>query len=310
MTKPLFELSEQIRQSGAIGPAETLALRRLVWPDGEIGREEANVLFELNDVGHDRSPEWVEFFVNAICAHVVTQTEPRGYVSEEDADWLIRRIDHDGRLDSMIELELIAEILERAKNAPDRLKNYALQQIEHAVVHGDGPTRDGSRYVAGSINGAEVALLHRILYARAGHGPAAVSRDEADMLFRIKDATVDGNNAPEWQTLFVNALRQHLLESQAYAALSRGEAARLESFMDDNRPNIGGFFGRMAKSALSGDFVEALRAEHHTPTSEVADDMVIDKREQEWLQAKIDADQNLDRYERALLKALAEEDWA
>ena len=64
---------------------------------------------------------------------------PRGYVSEENAAWLIARIDHDGRVDTLSELELLVKVLETALNAPASLKDYALRQIEDAVLSGTGP---------------------------------------------------------------------------------------------------------------------------------------------------------------------------
>ena len=35
------------------------------------------------------SREWVDFFVEAITAYLVEQAEPRGYVSDENAEWRI-----------------------------------------------------------------------------------------------------------------------------------------------------------------------------------------------------------------------------
>lgn len=98
MTRPLDDVSAMIAQSRALGPDETLALRRVVWPDGRISANEAAILFELNRASSAPSSEWVDFFVEAITAYVVEQAETRGYVSDENADWLIAAIDQDGRV--------------------------------------------------------------------------------------------------------------------------------------------------------------------------------------------------------------------
>lgn len=300
MTLPLDDVTAMIAQTRALGPDETLALRRAVWPDGEISAQEANILFELNRSCSAPSAEWVDFFVEAITAFLVEQAEPRGYVSDENAAWLMQAIDHDGRVDTLAELELLVKVIERAENVPDRLKAYALDQIRQAVLHGDGPTRCGDGLQPGTIGTSEVRLLRRVLYAAGGDAPAHISRAEAELLFAIKDATLDGANAPEWQTLFVQAISLHLMTNQRFRALTRQDAQRLHAFMADTSSGIGSFFGRMAGSF---DRATAVAAE---ADSEPAPEDGLTASEQAWLQAKVSEDGKLDPLERALLKALVE----
>ncbi|WP_017670870.1 hypothetical protein [Blastomonas sp. AAP53] len=300
MTKPLDDVTAMIAQARSLGPDETLALRRVVWPDGQITPQEAGILFELNRTSTAPSAEWVDFFVEAITAYLVEQAEPRGYVSEGNAAWLMQAIDHDGRVDTLAELELLVKVIERAENVPDSLKFYALEQIRHAVLHGEGPTRCGNGLAPGTIGTAEVRLLRRVLYAAGGAAPAHINRAEAELLFDIKNATLHGQNAPEWQTLFVQALSLHLLTDQRFEALSHRDAARLHAFMADTSSSVGRFFGRMASSLV--DSAPAAR----TPEPEAASEPDLSEREQDWLQAMVDADGALDPLERALLKALAE----
>lgn len=304
MTKPLDDVTAMIAQARVLGPDETLAMRRTVWPDGQISAQEAGILFELNRVSHAPSREWVDFFVEAITAYLVEQAEPRGYVSDENAAWLMQAIDHDGKVDTLAELELLVKVIERAENVPDSLKAYALVQIKRAVLHGDGPTRCGESLTPGSIGTSEVRLLRRVLYAAGGHAPAHISRAEAAVLFDIKDATQGGHNSPEWQTLFVQAVSLHLLTDQRFRALSRQDAARLHAFMEDTSSGIGSFFGRMARSLV--DRTPTAPAQKPQTAPEAAPEAGLSQREQDWLQAMVDGDGQLDPLERALLKALAD----
>ena len=92
-----------------------------------------------------------------------------------------------------------------------------------------------------------------MLFAQASDGPGLISTAEADMLFRLKDATLDAANAPEWTTFFVQAVGNHLMAHSDYHPLSRDRAAQLEDFMNDTHVSIGGFFGRMlAAGPMSG----------------------------------------------------------
>lgn len=300
MTRPLDDISAMIAQARTLGPEETLALRRAIWPDGQVSAQEAGILFELNRVSSSPSPEWVDFFVEAITAYLIEQVEPRGYVSDENASWLMRAIDHDGRVDTLAELELLVKVVERAENVPASLKRYALAQISHAVLHGDGPTRCGNGLKPGSIGTAEVRMLRRVLYATGGCGPAHISRSEAELLFQIKDATLNGDNAPEWQSLFIQALSLNLMTEQRFEALSRDEASRLDAFMADTSTSMGGFLGRMARSLIEKP-QPLRRCDPDAPAQTGLTDHA-----QDWLQAMVDSDGQLDPLERALLKALAE----
>ena len=145
MTAPFLSLAAELKAKAALAPADILSLRRICWPDGRIDPAEADAIFDLNEGLKSADREWVDFFVEAMTDYVVRQAAPAGYVDEGKAHWLIARIDRDGRVDSLGELELLIKVLENATNVPDSLKNYALSQIEAAVLTGAGPTRDGER---------------------------------------------------------------------------------------------------------------------------------------------------------------------
>jgi len=264
MTINFPELARQAAADGVITAEEVLGLRRAAWPDGQIDQTEAEAILAINEVIAAKSPEWIDFLVEAVGEHVLNGTEPKGYVTDATADWLIARLDRDGRLDSAAELELLVHVLEKALGTPDRLKTYALEQIERAVLTGEGPTRDASTLgsdtlSAASITEAECRLLRRVIFASGGDRPAAVSQVEAEMLFRIKDATLEAPNAAEWQRLFVQGVGNYLQGWTGGHAISRDRAAQLEGFMNDTAGGLGGFFSRMSRVG-AGDFRAAAQA--------------------------------------------------
>lgn len=309
MTAPMLDLTTQLKAKAAISADDTLALRRIVWRDGAIDPAEADAIFDLNTAIKATSREWVDFFVEAMKQYVVHQQAPVGFVDDAKAAWLMARIDSDGFVDSLGELELLVEVMEDATAVPASLQAYALRQIEAIVLTGSGPTRRGGSLQAGSIEAAEVVLLRRMLFAQASDGPAMISRTEADMLFRIKDATLGAANAPEWQTLFVQAVGNHLMAHSDYHPLARDEAARLDAFMDDTHVSIAGFFGKMAHAGLGGGFGAAFAAKPVAVDRDaaIAADRAVTSEERAWLQARIEADTKLDPLEKALLTFLSEE---
>lgn len=307
MTMQFRDIAAQAAADGTISAEEIAALRAAGWSDGRMEPEEAESLFSANEHITAPSPEWADFFVEALGEFVINTVEPHGYIDQAMADELVSRIDRDGRLDSLAELELVVRVLEKASSAPDSLKRYALRQVEQAVLHGEGPTRHGTLDAKG-INAAECALLRRLIFASAGDRPAAVSKAEAEMLFRLKDATLHEANSPEWERLFVQGVANYLLGFESPEPLSRERAAELEAFMNAPAQGISGFFGRMAKAdvnanvgAAFGSLLDLGSAAGPEPSAPA-----IDGVEELWLRDLIDADDELDELEKALLAFIAE----
>ena len=72
------------------------SLRRAVYNDGVAEPGEVERLFAIDEGASDFDPSWPVLFVEAVTDYLVGQVEPLGYISEENADWLIDRIASDG----------------------------------------------------------------------------------------------------------------------------------------------------------------------------------------------------------------------
>ncbi|MEO9461872.1 MAG: hypothetical protein ABJ242_03965 [Marinomonas sp.] len=312
MSMQFVKLAEQAAQDGKIDTSELLSLRQMSWGDGAIHRGEAEAIFALNNTLTLRDNAWVDFFVEAIGEFVLNGTEPRGVCDDAEARWMIDQVDHDGKLESMAELELLVRVIERAQNVPDILKHFTLKHIEQAVLTGKGPTRDGGDLAACHISTAECALMRRVIFASGGHGPAAVSRYDAEMLFRLKDATLNKDNALDWQQLFVDGVANYVKGfALKNAQLSHERVKELESFVADNRVNMGRFFGQMARELpntanhIGKVFGKKAPRESYTDL-EAAGNQVTDN-EAKWLDSMVQVDGEVDALERALLDRIADE---
>ncbi|MER9459836.1 hypothetical protein NKI80_08015 [Mesorhizobium sp. M0387] len=289
---------------------DVVMLRREVFADGVVTRGEAEALFALDATATDKCPQWPEFFVEAVTDYIVHQEKPAGYISEDNAGWLIQTISRDGMVDSVTELELLVHVLERAKSSPGRLSAYALEQVANAVVDGKGPLMLGGALVPGLVAKAEVDLLRRILHAYGGDGNIAITRVEAEVLFQINEQTAATHNDPSWNDLFVKALANFVMCSAGYEAPTRDVALRRDSFLDQVEPEIGGFFSRMVSGGLAG-IMEAYRSpgdiEAEWESKNRAAEALarraetIDASEAKWLADRIGTDRPLRDNERALL---------
>lgn len=297
------EFAAQAVADGRIAPEEIAVLRQLGWAEGRIDPDEAEALFATNEALVEAGRDWCEFFAEALSQFIVNTVEPHGYVDPEMADELVARIDRDGRVYSLAELELLVHVLELATSVPASLRTYALQQIEAAVAHGEGPTRSGELAVGG-INTTEVALLRRMIFATGSENPASVSKAEAELLFRLKDAALYEPNAPEWQELFVQGVANYLLGFAHGDALSAERAAELEAFMQAEGAGIGGFLARMLTSDVEDTFGSLLggaEADEHDWDAEAEIAAELTTAEADWLRDRLDADEELDDYEKALI---------
>lgn len=309
MTVHYDEFAAQAAAEGVLDAAEILELHGEAWRDGRIDPEEAETLFLANEQLANPDPEWTDFFVEALSHFIVNTVEPQGYVDQEMADELLARIDRDGRVDSIAELELVVRVLEKSTSTPPNLRAYVLNQLENAVVHGEGPTRHGALALQG-VNPIEASLLRRAIFAPGSERPAGVSKAEAEMLFRIKDAALHEPNSPEWQKLFVQGVANFLLGFSGDEPLSAERAAELEVFMNDQGAGIGGFLGRMLKADVEEGFASLLGGDDHPGTDwdeEVEAAAQLTPDEADWLRDRLDADEDLDDYEKALIAFIDEE---
>ena len=90
-------------------------LKREVFASREVSRESADELFAVVRAEMDNAPEWKEFFVDMIAEHVVRQSEPFGVVNDEQAVWLLARVDE---CKSVEALAALVNVLAEARSVP------------------------------------------------------------------------------------------------------------------------------------------------------------------------------------------------
>lgn len=297
MSFSFSDFQAALKSGHRVTPEDVLGVRRAIWPDGRVSDTEAGLVFDLNRLVREPSGEWRDFFLDALTDYIVNRKPPRGYVDDANADWLISEVGQDGAPVTRLEIELVVKVVERALNCPARLRSWALAQLEEAILRGTK-----------TVDAGECALLRRLVFAPGGEGALVVGNDEAELLWRLKDACLASDNAPEWKTLFVQAVGNHLMAWSSYKPLERNEAARLEAFVNDDRSSVAGFFARMRGS---NPLAEAARLFKDAPRIDydaaLAAAESITPEEQDWLDRHVQADGARDPYEEALLAFVAAE---
>lgn len=310
------DVLRRVQRSGRISADDALEMRRAVYgDDGRIDPQEIEALFAIDEAATDADLAWSGLLTEAGVDFVVHQMEPSGYVDAANADWLIARIGRDGAVKTATELELLVKVLDAARTSPPRLVQYALRQVQQAVVDGDGPLADGGRLEPGRVSRAEADLLRRILYAYGGDDGIAVTRAEADVLFDINDAVADADNDPAWLDLFVKAVANCIMAASGYVVPTREVALRREEWLDAPEGGVAGFFARMVSGGLRG-VLEAYRApddedewaaRNARMDAAIAGAEVVTDGEAAWLAGRIDRDGRMHDAEKALLRFIANE---
>jgi len=309
MTAQFADFNRQAAADGVITDEEILTLRQSGWADGHILREEAEAIFALQHALSAPTETWSDFFVEALRTYVLNGSEPRGYASEEEAEWLIRMVAADGKVCSLTEFELLVQVIEMGSNVPERLKAFVLETLEREVLTGTGPTRCGGELSDTHVSEAEARMLRRVVFGLASDRPGAVSQREAEMLFRLKDATLESANHPDFKRIFVQGVGIYLLAfANESAHVSRDRRLELESFVADTKPQIGRFIGQMAKSAPNA-FGVVFGKKQPAPShgDKVAQAAEFTPYEQDWLDAQMADNGQIDAYDAALLEFIAEE---
>lgn len=302
----------EIKARGSIKDADVLKLRRNYYDDGRISAEEADAIFALNDSCPIQDPAWADCFVETITDYLVEQAEPRGYLTADNAQWLIERIGKDGRVDSKTELDLLVNIIEKARWIPQSLVRFALEQVKAAVISGAGPLRDGRKLEPGIVSEADVDLLRRILYGAGSDGSIAVTQAEAEVLFDIDEATADRDNDPAWTDLYVKAIANCVMAASGYAAPPREVALAREAWLDRRgelsldailggmASGLKGVFGGYREQTTEGRAVAKLTQQK----VEIITREAVTSAEAAWLAERIGRDGKTTPNERALLMFL------
>lgn len=307
----------EILGRGSIKKADIPRFRRVLYEDGVISAEEADMLLHLNGACALKAPGWSELLIDGITDYIVFQERPQGYLTASNAKWLIENVSKGGKIQSRQDLDLLVNVLDKARWSPVSLAKFALEQVKDAVITGKGPLRPSLASAEKRITDAEVDLIRRIIYAFGGDGQVAVTRDEADVLFDIDEALADSPPNPAWTDFFVKAVANVIMATSGYAVPSREEALRREANFDcpDQTTSILAFLLSMVSTNLA-----TVKDAYHSQTSEeralarlehqrieIITNEAVTQVEAEWLASRLGRNGKLSPSELSLVAYLKQE---
>ncbi|NNG03024.1 MAG: hypothetical protein HKM95_02855 [Inquilinus sp.] len=310
------DLVEDIVARGRVTADDVDDLRRTVYRDGVVDRAEADAIFFINSACAEKDPSWSAFFVDALTDFVIWQDKPKKHVSDAESQYLIAHILHDGHVDTATELELLINVVHWAVSSPPSLAFLALKAIRDSVLEPATALRGSNRPPA-IVSPADVELIRKVIYAAGSPGGYTVTRDEAELIVALNDATDSSENADTWRDLFVKAIANYLMFPAAAPAVPTAEEELAREHWLEEKRDVGKLIAGIGSSFLRLDipFREAWREtdmfgtvsrreERQREARRLADAMgreSIDAAEAAWLVKNIGKNGSLDDSERALL---------
>lgn len=306
---------DAIAHRGSIRETDADELRRAIYEDAGITLDEAEQLIKLNAVCPVQAAEWSDLFREALTDFVVNQSEPAGYITQQNADWLMARLAPEGLVKSRKELDLIVHIIDQARWSPTALVAFALAQVRNAVGSPQSPLRNGADIA--TIDDDEVELIRRMIYAFGGDGNVAITRAEAELLCDINDSLAPDVVNPAWTELYVKAMANVLLAHSGYAVPSRESALRSEAWLEERGEltpvELVKSITRMSLDDVIGDYrkqtvQESALARLDRQYREMVTGEEIDASEADWLAERLARDGELTAAENALVSYLKDID--
>lgn len=298
-------LISHVGADGDVSAEDVLFLRRNIFADGVVSRDELATLFALGQRAPAGDREWPEYFAEAAADFFLREEEPHGYLTEEEFDHLRSLTGRGGRAAGALELGVLVTLMEKAVSTPPAMAEFVADEFRRTVgAHKGGPR----------LSRVEADLLRRYLYAAGGAGSIAITRDEAELLFDLHEMTAGANNDPAFCDLFIKGIAAHLMAHVGYRPLPREEALRLHDWVKDQTVNPAGFFGRMFSGGLDAirdaygqkKSVAGKKNEDNAIAAAIAEQVTA--QEADWLADRIGRNGHFDDIERALLNYMRDLD--
>ena len=207
----LTSIEAEIRRTGRISAQQVLELRRALYQNGSIGRDEAKFLFELNRQSRGDDPAWAEFYVEALTDFFYWREGTDSALTEDAERMLFEWVGRDGSVEDATELRLLLNLIFRSNGSSERFRGFVLASVEQSVLTSEHAFFGHQERRAGAIDRADVEVIRRLIYGSGGQSGLAISQAEAEFLFALNRATAGADNHPAWRELFVKAITMYLL---------------------------------------------------------------------------------------------------
>jgi hypothetical protein len=159
----LAALEAQILDDGRVDAEDVLRLRRAIYQNGEISRDEALFLFHLNSHSRDNDTAWEEFFVEALSDFFYWRNGSASMLTPAAEQMLLDAIGVEKPVDDATELRLLLNLMFRTNGASERFRRFVLEAVRHCVLHSEHALFGHARRQPGIIDEADLEVIRRLV---------------------------------------------------------------------------------------------------------------------------------------------------
>lgn len=274
---PIFVTA--IAERGSIDEHTVQQLRFMYLEKRRLERNDVEVLLALDRSVQTKASSWDNLLADAFVRNLVAQSND-GIVERDAGRWFANCIEKQGVVDNYRLFSCLKAVLDQAKLVPGFLRQLALKQVCHAVLHGIGPLAEHRNGSASAIDNQDVRLIRDLLFGSDNLRGSPISFLEVECLFDLNDRVFQTENDEAWPDLLVEAVEAHVADRLKRRCETTGDSAAAET------------------SAESGDLWENLAVVLRS-VSEVAEPL------QQRLRTWINADSAEQKRERELSGSIA-----
>jgi hypothetical protein len=311
----------EIASGAALDAAAVSGFRRAIYSKDRVTRADFSTLLAAGrTAGPNACPEYADLLAEAATDLLVRQSDPSGYISSSDADWLVGQLTDGGGLSCAAEFAMLAGVLHYAVSAPPILAAFAVREVEKAVVSGRRAATGEVDHAPGVVTSNDVEVLHGLVFAPTEGSSLHVTRESAEALFDIAHATAGAPNDASFDDFFAKAIGNYLMgvafhwtptaaDAKAHQHWSDRPASFADFFAEMLEKPLGERFGGLAAKTRTVDEIdEAVFArENAADAAEIKDSGALKASAADWVIAHLTRDGPLSSAEQRLLGFLAKE---
>ncbi len=299
----------------SLDAARVMQMRREAYSKSEVTCDDlSNLLAAGRAAGAAAPPEYADLLSQVAVDLLVNQVDPPKYINQPSADWFVDQLVAGG-LGCAAEYEMLVDVIRDAVRVPANLADFAVSEVEKAIVKGHAAASGASDHAAGVVTADDIAALRAAVFAATTDSSLHVTRASAEALFRIAHATAGAANDPGFEPFFAGAVGNHLMGISHHWTPSAEEEVAEEKALAE-KPTFGRFLGGLmhqgpadSEAKLSVDEITARQygRENAADEAELAQAAAIDPSETDWLLGQLTRGGRLAPAETALLRFLKQE---
>lgn len=182
-----------------ITAADIQLMGNRMFQNGLNPKDDVVTLLAIEHSNSKKSREWDDYFVGILSDHVRAMADASGYLPLSATHWVRSMFCRGGIIASRNEFRVMVDVIETLGKGCPELATFALEQIHHAVMEGEGPLARSRKGIWATISMDQLVFINHILAALGNPEPFSIS--DAEALFDPAQNLYNDQQATAWAEL-------------------------------------------------------------------------------------------------------------